>query len=148
MIGKSFFLDRVIARSRDWQCRFPALSLSWTAPESLSSGRQIVAATADETGVRCAFFSNHGSILDFTATWTELERAKTWWHFAARWNFWVVNNERDLDIILSRSNSQLQSVVLGGEKVSHRNNDQFVAFLDRAEARARSLAGITAGAPV
>lgn len=89
---------------------FPARASSWSAPESLSSGRQIVAASADETGVRCAFFSNHGSILDFSATWAELEQAKTWWHFAGRWNFWVMDNKRDLDIILSKCDAQLQSV--------------------------------------
>jgi hypothetical protein len=122
---------------------FPARASSWSAPESLSSGRQIVAASADETGVRCAFFSNHGSILDFSATWAELEQAKTWWHFAGRWNFWVMDNKRDLDIILSKCDGQLQSVVLGGERVNRRNDDQFVAFLDRAETRARSLVGIT-----
>jgi hypothetical protein len=89
---------------------FPARASSWSAPESLSSGRQIVAASADETGVRCAFFSNHGSILDFSATWAELEQAKTWWHFVGRWNFWVMDNKRDLDIILSKCDAQLQSV--------------------------------------
>ncbi|TDN59065.1 hypothetical protein [Paraburkholderia sp. BL10I2N1] len=143
MHGKSFFLGRVIARSRDWQCRFPALSSSWTVPGSLSGGRQIVASTADENGIRCAFFSNHGSILDFAATWTELEQAKTWWHFVGRWNFWVVDSNRTLGIILSKGDGQLQSVILGGGKVDRRDNDQFVAFLDRAETQARSLVGIT-----
>jgi hypothetical protein len=102
-----------------------------------------VAASADETGVRCAFLSNHGSILDFSATSAELEQVKTWWHFVGRWNFCVMDNKRDLAIILSKCDGPLQSVVLGGERVNRRNDDQFVAFLDRAETRARSLVGIT-----
>ena len=142
MNGKSFFLNRVVARSRDWQCRFPALSYSWTAPESLSGGRQIVAASADESSVRCAFFSNHGSILDFTATWAELEHAKAWWHFVGRWNFWVVDSKRTRDIILSKHDGQLQAVILGCGKVDRRDDEQFVTFLDRAEMQARSLVGI------
>ncbi|CAG4913948.1 hypothetical protein [Paraburkholderia gardini] len=77
MQGKSFFLDRVISRSREWQCRFPALIASSHEPGSISAGRQIVAAVTDDAGMRCAFFSNHDSILDFSATWGELEAANT-----------------------------------------------------------------------
>src|SRR5690348_16767616 len=38
----------------------------------------------------CVFFSAIGSVLDFTATWDELGRAKTWWYFVQRWYFWIV----------------------------------------------------------
>jgi hypothetical protein len=36
-------------------------------------------------------------VLDFTATWAELERAKTWWYFVQRWYFWVVPDPQTLD---------------------------------------------------
>ncbi|MGF6537196.1 hypothetical protein [Paraburkholderia youngii] len=77
MLGKSFFLERATSRSLDWLGRYPALGCACHDPQSLSSGRQIVVAATTSNGVRCVFFSAVGSVLDFSATWAELERAKT-----------------------------------------------------------------------
>lgn len=79
-----FFLDRAIARSLDWAGQYPALSYAAHDSQSLSNGRQVVAAAISSTGVRCVFFSAIGSVLDFTATRDELGRAKTWWYFVQR----------------------------------------------------------------
>ncbi|CAN7719409.1 hypothetical protein [Paraburkholderia hospita] len=57
----------------------------------------MVAAAISSSGVRCVFFSAIGSVFDFTATWDELERTKTWWYFVQRWYFWVVPDRQTLD---------------------------------------------------
>jgi hypothetical protein len=137
MQGKSFFIDRVVSRSREWQCRFPALVAAAHDTESISGGRQIVAAATDETGMRCAFFSNHGSLLDFRATWAELARAKAWWHFVARWNFFVFAGDRDI-VTTGRLGSAIErAIVLRAGEVALASDASFVEFLDLAEARAR-----------
>jgi hypothetical protein len=71
--GKTFFLDRAVSRSIDWLGRYPALGCAWHDPQSLPTGRQIVVAAVTGDGVRCVFFSAIGSVLEFTATWAELE---------------------------------------------------------------------------
>jgi hypothetical protein len=76
MHDKAFFLGRAVSRSLEWAGRYPALGCA-AHPQSLSNGRQVVAAAVSPHGVRCVFFSAVGSVLDFTASWTELERAKT-----------------------------------------------------------------------
>jgi len=97
MHGKSFFLERAISRALDWSGRFPALGCAAQDPQSISNGRQVVAAALTPDGIRCVFFGAIGSVLDFTATWAELERAKTWWYFVQRWYFWVVPDQQTLD---------------------------------------------------
>lgn len=94
--GKNLFLDRAISRTGEWQCRFPALAASGQEAGSISQGRQVVVATTSATRVRCIFFSSHGSVLDFSATWDELDHAKTWWHFVRRWNFWIVGSASEI----------------------------------------------------
>lgn len=138
MQGKSLFLDRVISRSRDWQCRFPALIASSHELGSISGGRQIVAAATDDEGIRCGFFSNHGSILDFSATWSELEAASTWWYFARRWNFWIVSSAQDLRAIQGDNEECLNGLILDAGAGDRRDHAQFVGFLDRVEVRARA----------
>lgn len=86
MQGKSLFLDRAVSRSHDWAPRFPALSMACREAGSISRGRQVVVAAADDTGIRCTFFTNLGAVLEFSATWAELEQARTWWHFVRQWN--------------------------------------------------------------
>ncbi len=83
-LARQDFLDRAIARSLDWAGQYPALSYAAHDSQSLSNGRQVVAAAISSTGVRCVFFSAIGSVLDFTATRDELGRAKTWWYFVQR----------------------------------------------------------------
>jgi hypothetical protein len=137
MHGKSFFLDRVISRSRDWQGRFPALASSSHEPASISGGRQIVVAVTDREGIRCGFFSNHGSVLDFSATWSELEAANTWWHFARRWNFWICSSGQDLRAIRGNNEETLNGLVIDGDTVDRRDSTQFLGFLARVELGAR-----------
>jgi hypothetical protein len=142
MQGKSFFIDRVVSRSREWQCRFPALIAAAHDAESLSGGRQIVAAATDETGARCVFFSNHGSLLDFRATWAELERAKAWWHFVARWNFFVLAGDRACAAIQNLGPALERAITLNAGDATLTSDDAFDAFLDLAEARARRASSL------
>ncbi|MDQ7980347.1 hypothetical protein QYH69_24215 [Paraburkholderia sp. SARCC-3016] len=104
---------------------------------SISGGRQIVAAATDETGMRCAFFSNYGSLLDFRSTWAELARAKAWWHFVARWNFFVFAGDRDIATTGRLGPPIERAIALGADEVSLASDASFVEFLDLAEARAR-----------
>ncbi|WGS55071.1 hypothetical protein LFL96_36965 (plasmid) [Paraburkholderia sp. D15] len=137
MHGKHFFLNRVVARSREWQCRYPALSAAYQNPESLSGGRQLVAAVADPEGIRCVFFSNLGSVLDFAASWAELDSARTWWHFTVRWNFWYFDDARSLFAMRAAGHDPDHRTIATGPQVDRRYNDSLTAFLDRAEARFR-----------
>lgn len=147
MQGKTFFIERVITRTREWQCRFPALSASSQVPHSMSQGRQIVAAATTATGVRCVFFSNHGSVLDFSATWDELDRAKTWWYFVRRWNFWVVATEAELHALRIEDSDPVCGLALNPPKVRCGDTLQFFALLDAAETRARSFIDVIADVP-
>jgi hypothetical protein len=99
MQDKAFFLDRAISRSLDWAGHYPALGYAAHDPLSLSNGRQVVAAALSPDGVHCVFFSAIGSVSEFSATWAELERARTWWYFVQRWYFWVVPDRPTLDRI-------------------------------------------------
>ncbi|MFM0386927.1 hypothetical protein [Paraburkholderia dipogonis] len=146
MQGKTLFMERLISRTRDWQCRFPALSASSQIPDSMSDGRQIVAATTSSTGVRCVFFSNHGSVLDFSATWDELERAKTWWYFVRRWNFWVVSTEAELRALRIAEHEPVLGVALNVATVECGDTLRFFALLDAAERRARGFIDVIAAA--
>ncbi|MFM0082844.1 hypothetical protein P0D72_28825 [Paraburkholderia sediminicola] len=137
-------MERVISRTRDWQCRFPALSASSQVPDSMSHGRQIVASTTSSTGVRCVFFSNHGSVLDFSATWDELERAKTWWYFVRRWNFWVVSTEAELRALRIAEDEPVLGVALNVATVECGDTLRFFALLDAAETRARGFIDVIA----
>ena len=142
MQGKSFFLSRFISRSREWQCRYPALSAAWQNAQSLSGGRQVVAATADAGGIRCVFFSSLGSVLDFSASWAELEAAKTWWYFTLRWNFWLTSDESSLVALRAAGYDPVDwKIVNTGTPVDRRGEQSFRAFLDHAEALFRRDCG-------
>lgn len=147
MQGKTFFIERVITRTREWQCRFPALSASSQVPHSMSQGRQIVVATTTSAGVRCVFFSNHGSVLDFSATWDELDRARTWWYFVRRWNFWVVGTEAELHALRVEDHDPVCGLAMNPPKVRSGDTLQFFALLDAAETRARSFIDVIAAEP-
>src|SRR5690348_16767617 len=54
MHDKTFFLDRAIARSLDWAGQYPALTYAAHDSQSLSNGRQVVAAAISSTGVRAS----------------------------------------------------------------------------------------------
>jgi len=145
---QTLFMERVISRTHEWQCRFPALSASSQLAHSMSQGRQIVAAATDANGVRCVFFSNHGSVLDFTATWGELERAKTWWYFVRRWNFWVVSSEAELHALRTNDEATIYGVALDAARVEHCQRQTVLALLDRIEQRARSFIDVIAAEPI
>ena len=88
MQAHSFFLKRAIARVPDWQVAYPALSLASSTDPVDENRKQIIVAAADEDRLRMVFFSSLGSILDFQATWPELEDASMWLAFTLRWNRW------------------------------------------------------------
>lgn len=91
MHGKSLFLHRAISRTDQWGPLFPTLSMACRQPDSFSGGRQLAIAVTDTRGLRCAVFTSFGAILEFRASWDELERAGTWWHYARAWHFWIVD---------------------------------------------------------
>jgi hypothetical protein len=100
-------------------------------PNSASGGRQVVAAVADEHGVRCVFFSSLGSVLDFSASCRELERAGAWWEFVARWNFWIFPTEADR-LAVSRIGSVPESCAIAclPSDTVGRSDVSFMAYLD------------------
>ncbi|TPQ36224.1 hypothetical protein C2U71_26630 [Burkholderia ubonensis] len=94
MHGKALFLRRAVSRTDEWGPRFPALSMASHQADSISGGRQIAIAVTDAEGMRCAVFTSFGAILDFRTSWSELERAATWWHYTRAWHFWFVDTEQ------------------------------------------------------
>jgi hypothetical protein len=139
MQGKNLFLDRAISRTREWQCRFPALTASGQDAGSISQGRQVVVATTSANGVRCVFFSTHGSVLDFSATWDELDRAKTWWHFVRRWNFWIVRNAAELVALQCSDNTPVGGLSLDLVLGECGDSLRLIALLEAAETHARNF---------
>ncbi|WP_350357337.1 hypothetical protein [Paraburkholderia fungorum] len=144
MQGKTFFLERAISRSLDWVGRYPALGCACHDPQSISGGRQVVVASLRGDGVRCVFFSAVGSVLDFTATWTELEGAKTWWYFVQRWYFWIVPDQHTIARI-NLTATPLDHVIVPFDSDLTRG-DACLRWLDRIEARARQSGTLAASA--
>jgi hypothetical protein len=144
MLGKTFFLDRAKSRSLDWIGRYPALGCSSRDPQSLSGGRQLVVAAADDVGVRCAFFSSIGSVQDFSATWAELNGAQQWWHFVGRWYFWVTDCESTSATLRRNGHPESAGYAFGSESVDRNDEVTFLALLDRIESRARRSLSVCA----
>jgi hypothetical protein len=93
MNSNSFFLTRAVARDADRQINYPALAMASTIDTVDERRKQIVVATADETSLRAMSLSSLGAILDFHASWDELERSgKGWLAFTIRWNRWWLPN--------------------------------------------------------
>lgn len=93
MVSNSLFLKRAVARGADWQVAYPALSMASTIDLVDVRRKQIVVAAADETILRAVFFSSLGAVLDFQATWDELDASgKEWLAFTIRWNRWWLPN--------------------------------------------------------
>ncbi|MFL9876487.1 hypothetical protein [Paraburkholderia megapolitana] len=135
MRGKSLFVERVIARPVLWQNRFSLLLHANQSASSISDGRQIVAAAADADGVRCVFFTTLGSVLDFRASWADLEHARGWWEFAVRWNFWILPDREHFDRLASfRPAPQAKILSDGPAGVTPTSEAAFLRFLDTAEA--------------
>jgi hypothetical protein len=93
MDSNSFFLKRAIARDAHWQVSYPALALASSIDSVDERRKQIVVAAADDTHLRMVFFSTLGAILDFQASWQEIDRsAHGWLAFTLRWNRWWLPN--------------------------------------------------------
>ena len=146
MLGKSFFLERAISRSLDWLGRQPALGCACRDPESISSGRQVVVAAITTHGVRCVFFSAIGSVLDFSATWAELDRAKTWWYFVQRWHFWIVPDAETLAAINSTGH-RIEHLIVPTFAPSNLTDAAFLPWLDGIESRARRYGTLAVQSP-
>jgi hypothetical protein len=139
MLGKTFFLDRAKSRSLDWIGRYPALGCSSRDPQSLSGGRQLVVAAADDVGVRSI-----GSVQDFSATWAELNGAQQWWHFVGRWYFWVTDCESTSATLRRNGHPESAGYAFGSESVDRNDEVTFLALLDRIESRARRSLSVCA----
>lgn len=93
MASNSFFLKRAVAHGADWQVSYPALSMASSIDPVDERRKQIVVAAADDTHLRMVFFSTLGAILDFEATWPEIDAsARGWLAFTIRWNRWWLPN--------------------------------------------------------
>jgi hypothetical protein len=102
MDSNSFFLKRAVARDVHWQVSYPALAMASSIDPVDERRKQIVVAAADDTRLRMVFFSTLGAILDFEATWHEInESARGWLAFTLRWNRWWLPN-RDAATALER----------------------------------------------
>ena len=100
MQANSFFLQRAVARSADWQLRYPALTLASATDLVDEPRKQIVVAAADHDRIRMVFFSSLGSVLDLQTTWTELSRARQWLDFTLRWNRWWLPDTTSLETLV------------------------------------------------
>ncbi|BDC45331.1 hypothetical protein PTKU15_86280 [Paraburkholderia terrae] len=89
MKSNSFFLQRAIPCDADWHVSYPALCMASSTDPVDERRKQIVAAAADDTHIRMVFFSSLGAILDFQASWGELDATTLGWlAFTTRWNRW------------------------------------------------------------
>ncbi|MCE4547664.1 MULTISPECIES: hypothetical protein [unclassified Caballeronia] len=89
MSSNSFFLKHATARDADWQVSYPALAMASSIDPVDEQRKQIVVAAADDNGARIVFFSTLGAILDFRASWAEIDSsARSWLAFTVRWNRW------------------------------------------------------------
>ncbi|MGF6439589.1 hypothetical protein [Paraburkholderia youngii] len=104
-----------------------------------------MAATASN-GVRCVFFSAVGSVLDFSATWAELEGAKTWWYFVQRWHFWIVPDANSLAAINS-TGDQIGHLIVPNFAPSNLVDAAFLPWLDGIEMRARQCGTLALQSP-
>ncbi|MDR5762984.1 hypothetical protein [Caballeronia sp. LZ035] len=73
---------------------YPAHALASSIDPVDERRKQIVVAAADDNHLRMVFFSTLGAILDFEATWPEIDRsARGWLAFTLRWNRWWLPNQ-------------------------------------------------------
>jgi hypothetical protein len=100
MESNTFFLQRAAARGADWHVSYPALCMASSTETVDERRKQIVVATADDSQIRMIFFSSLGAILDFHASWDELDDAtRGWLAFTIRWNRWWVPDVAALAVI-------------------------------------------------
>ncbi|AOJ10074.1 hypothetical protein WS71_22800 [Burkholderia mayonis] len=138
MHGKSLFLHRAVSRTDQWGSKFPALSMACRHADSFSGGRQIAIAVTDTRRLRCAVFMNFGAVIEFRASWQELERAGTWWHYARAWHFWVVENRESADRMFLSDSSHLVVTPSGLNACSGTSTNALLSLLRAAEEHASS----------
>ncbi|MDN7934564.1 hypothetical protein QZM52_25070 [Burkholderia metallica] len=136
MHGKALFLQRAISRTDQWGPRFPTLSMACHRADSISGGRQLGVVVTDALGMRCAVFTNFGAILEFQASWTELKRAETWWHYVRAWHFWVVDNHQSAQLVFPTDSSQAVVTSFGMTSASGASTDALLSLIHAAEQRA------------
>ncbi|KWK06023.1 hypothetical protein BGV52_18235 [Burkholderia ubonensis] len=136
MHGKALFLQRAVSRTDQWCPQFPALSMAYRQGDSISGGRQLAIAVTDDHGMRCAVFTCFGAILEFRASWGELERASTWWHYARAWHFWVFDNHQSAKMVFPTDSSHF--VVTPSGKTNHTGTSTgtLLSLIRAAEKRA------------
>jgi hypothetical protein len=101
--------------------------------------KQIVVAAADDERIRMVFFSSLGAILDFEASWTELdETTRGWLAFTIRWNRWWLPDVASLDAIERRMHAPTD-VRFANRAAPHLLSDAvaFRSYLDAVETHYR-----------
>ncbi|MBN3776584.1 hypothetical protein G3O06_03265 [Burkholderia sp. Ac-20345] len=136
MHGKALFLQRAVSRTDQWGPRFPTLSMACRQADSISRGRQLAVAVTDAPGMRCAVFTSFGAILEFQASWDELERASTWWHYARMWHFWVVDNHPSARRVLSTDSNHIVVTNTGDTHESGTSTHALLSLIHVAEKHA------------
>ena len=136
MHGKALFLKRAVSRTDQWGSRFPTLSMACRRADSISGGRQIAVAVTDADGMRCAVFTSFGAILEFRASWSELERAGTWWHYARNWHFWIVDTDQSARRVFPTDSSHVVVTLSGETEQSGTSTASLLALIQTTERRA------------
>ncbi|MCA7954233.1 hypothetical protein LGM43_28590 [Burkholderia seminalis] len=136
MHGKSLFLHRAASRTDQWSAQFPALSMACRQPDSFSSGRQLAVAVTDARGLRCAVFTSFGAILEFRASWDELDRAGTWWHYARAWHFWFVEDLQSARRVFPTDSGQIVVAASESSDTCDTSTDSLLSLIRVAELRA------------
>ncbi|WP_244217996.1 hypothetical protein [Paraburkholderia caledonica] len=137
MESSSFFLQRALARGADWHVSYPALCMASSTDPVDERRKQIVVAAADDTGVRMAFSSSLGAILDFQASWDEMDGAtRGWLKFTTRWNRWWLPEVAALASIERHANRPTDvryAAGSGSGSVAPSDTDAFRRYLDTIE---------------
>jgi hypothetical protein len=146
MQSNSFFLKRAIARGPDWHVAYPALSLASSIDPVDENRKQIIVAAADERRMRMVFFSSLGSILDFQATWSELQGATTWLAFTLRWNRWWlpdIDTQRLLEKAAYRPNDvRIANRPLAGNQIDGTPFSIYLAGIESSYRRDASISRV------
>ncbi|MFM0123351.1 hypothetical protein P0D73_31425 [Paraburkholderia sp. RL18-101-BIB-B] len=141
MESNSFFLQRAVARGADWHVSYPALCMASSTDPVDERRKQIVVAAADDNSVRMAFFSSLGAILDFQASWSEMDVAtRGWLNFTTRWNRWWLPDVAALASIERHANAPTDVRFAAGRSsariapgVAPSDTDAFRRYLDTIE---------------
>ncbi|MCC8397278.1 hypothetical protein LJ656_32405 [Paraburkholderia sp. MMS20-SJTR3] len=135
MESNSFFLQRTVARGADWHVSYPALCMASSTDPVDERRKQIVVATANDSGMRMAFFSSLGAILDFQASWAEMDGAtRGWLNFTTRWNRWWLPDAAALGNIERHANAPTDvRFTASSGRVAPADTDGFRRYLDIIE---------------